>query len=158
MAQGPAASGRAETRCSLWCLPRSGTADDAELLHAGLEGGSLESQDPGRATVTADPPTRLLENRGDVLALDVLETPRLLFRASPGRRRHDGAELEATPGRQDDGPLDDVLQLAHVPGPVIRGQPLQDVRAHVTHFLPHLRRVQHGEMSGQARDVLLPFS
>src|SRR5512141_1983736 len=85
--------------------PRSGTADDAELPHAGLEGGSLETQDLGRAPLTADPPTRLLENRGDVLALDVLETPRRRLRALPRRCPNDGAEFEATPGRDNDGPF-----------------------------------------------------
>ena len=54
---------------------RSGIAVDAELLHAGLEGGALEVQNPGGAALTADPPAGLLENREDVTALDLLVDP-----------------------------------------------------------------------------------
>src|SRR5881296_80882 len=92
---------------------RSGTAEDAELLHAGLEVRSLEAQDLGGAALTADPPMGLLENCGDVLTLDILEAAQLLLWA-PAGRRHDVPQLEAALGREDDCPLDDVLQLAHI--------------------------------------------
>src|SRR2546426_6484727 len=104
MARGEAACGAAGREPPSVARPRSRTAEDAELLHPGLEGRSLEAQDLGGAVLTADPPTGLLENRDDVLALDVLEAPRLLLRAPAGRRGHDVAELEAALGREDDRP------------------------------------------------------
>src|SRR6266536_4133595 len=137
---------------------RSGTAEDLELLHAGLEGRSLEAQDPGGAALTADPPAGLLENREDVLALDILEAPRLRLQAPTGRPRHEIAEIEPAVGGEDDRPLDDVLQLAHVSGPDVGGQRIQHVRVERSHVLPHLRGVQHREMPGEARDVLQPLS
>src|SRR5206468_7630938 len=107
--------------------PRSGTAEDAELFHAGLEGRSLEAQDSGGAALTADPPSGLVENRGDVPAFEVLQAARLRLRIAAGRSRHEFAKLEAALGREDDRPLDDVLQFAHVAGPGIGGQAVQPV-------------------------------
>src|SRR5213594_3251666 len=138
--------------------PRSGTAEDAELLHAGLEGRSLEAQDLGGAALTADPPTCLLENRGDVLALDILEAPQLLHWAPAGRRCHDVPELEAALGREDDRSLDDVLKLAHISGPCVGAQPVQHFRAQSPHALSHLRSVEHGEMPRKVWNVLRPLS
>src|SRR2546422_6874472 len=102
----------------------SGPAKNLELLHAGLQRRSLEAQNLRCAALTADPPAGLLENGDDVLALDVLEASRVRLRTPPGRRRGEIAELEAAVRRDDDRPLDDVLQLAHVPGPGVGGQPL----------------------------------
>src|SRR5262245_48641684 len=99
------------TRGGFRASPRSALDDDSQPLHTSFKGGSREAQDPGRAALTADPPTGLLENRGNVLALDVLEAPRMRLRAPSDGRCHDGAELEATTRRQDDGSLDEVLQL-----------------------------------------------
>src|SRR6185503_614736 len=100
----------------------SGTALKAELLHASLEGRSLEAQDLGGAAVAADPPAGPFQHGGDVLALDLLEAQRRLLRAPFGRRSDEIAQCEAAARRQDDRPLDDVLQLAHVSRPGVAGQ------------------------------------
>src|SRR5574342_967235 len=158
MAPGGTASKAAGREPPSVARPGSGTADDAELLHAGLESRSLEAQDPGGAAVPADPPPGLLERRDDVLALDVLEAPQRPPRAATGRRRQEVGKLEPALGGENHGPLDDVLQLAYVPGPAVGGQPVQDVRTQGAHGLPHLRRVEHGEMPGETRDILPPLS
>src|SRR2546426_8371574 len=98
MARGEAACGAAGREPPSVARPRSGTPEDAELLHAGLEGRSLEAQDLGGAALTADPPTGLLENCDDVLALDILEAPPRRRRAPASRRRHEVAKLEAALG------------------------------------------------------------
>src|SRR5690349_22022698 len=101
-------------------------ADDAELLHAGLQRGALETQDLRGAALAADPPRRLLEDVDDVAALDVFETARL------GRPRDGGAgrrgeirRLETPPGGEDHRPLDYVLQFAHVAGPGVGGETVE---------------------------------
>src|SRR4030095_12491847 len=105
----------------------SGTACNAELLYAGFEGRALEAQDFGGAAVAADAPAPLFENGDDVLALDILEAAQLVLEAPAGVCRRDLPDLEAALGREDDRPLDDVLQLAHVAGPRVGAPPIQHV-------------------------------
>src|SRR5262249_43915087 len=136
----------------------SGTAEDAEPLHAGLEGRSLEAQDLGGAALTADPPPGLLERRDDVLALDVLEVLGAAWWVAANRWCQEVGQFEPALGGQDLRPLVEVLQLSYVRRPGVRGQPVQDVRTQRTHGLPHLRRVVHGEVPSEARDVLRPLS
>src|SRR5215813_8877457 len=85
-----------------WQEKRSGGAVDAELLHAGLECRSLEAEDPGGAARSADAPAGIVEDRDNVSALDVFEALSVLRRPPAGRRRHEIAEFEAAPGREDD--------------------------------------------------------
>src|SRR5262245_48263898 len=149
--------GACETRAV--ARPRSGSAVDSEPLHAGLESRSLETQNRRGAALAADPPAGTFEDRDDVLALDLLEALRRLLRALSGRRRRqDVAEHEASRRRQDDRPLDDVLQLSYVPGPGVRGQLPQHLHAQLADGLPHLRREDHGVVPGESRDVLLALS
>src|SRR5262249_16935003 len=133
-------------------------AEDAELLHTGFKCRALEAQDLRGAALAADPPAGLLENGDDVLALDAFEVPVLRYRTRGGLHGNEVADLEAALRREDDRALDDVLELPHVPGPGVGAELLHEVLAHRTHVFPHLRRVEHGEMPGEARDILQPFS
>ncbi len=90
-----------------------------KLAHAATEGAGVEAQDGGGSVIAFDAPARLLEGTQDVLALEG-------FQASgggSGGRRFPGCEPvgqgEHGAFRADDRPLDHVLQLADVAGPVV---------------------------------------
>src|SRR6516165_7410586 len=94
-----------------------GRSGDAELLEPAAEGVGVQSQDLGRAARALDDPLGLAEHGEDMAALDRFEGGSRQVR---GRRRGAGGELgdalevEGRSGREDDGALQDVLQLANV--------------------------------------------
>ncbi len=143
---------------------------DAEGFQARVQGGGVHAQQPGRSVVAGDAPVGSCQREEQVLALHPLEladrsdAPVLL----PGRscRRGSGARIDVgkhpigidpvTVG-DDQGALDDVLQLAHVPRPVIGLQSSQafiperlDGTPHSLGKLPRERGCQHA-------DVIAPF-
>ena len=68
------------------------------------------------------------------------------------------AELEAIPVAQDEGVLDDVLELAHVAGEVVRHQEAEDLGVNAGDVLP-LEAVEPGdEVLDEQRDVLAPLA
>src|SRR5262245_54346764 len=96
---------------------RSERPRDAELAHSRFERGPLESEELRGPVLPADTPAHALENRQDVLLFDLHEGPRRL-RSCPGAGGGEGVvQLEPALGREDDGALDHVLQLADVAGP-----------------------------------------
>ena len=106
---------------------RSGPAENLELLHAGLEVVRLRPRifAAPRSPLTRQPVSSRTRRcagarypRGSAPAAP---------RAPAGRRRGEIAELEAAVRRDDDRPLDHVLQLAHVSGPGVGRQPIQHV-------------------------------
>ena len=80
----------------------------------------LESFELGRSSLTADPPSRLLEHHHDVLSLHVLERVDAHLAAAAGARRQASADVELRTLAEDHRSLDDVLELAHVARPGIR--------------------------------------
>src|SRR5262245_34583477 len=91
---------------------------DAELLHLREERRALQAETDRRATWTGDDAVCLAKHLEDVLADRVLERLPVRRRRPYGlRRRFEGRELQAVAARQDDGSMDDVLQLADVSGP-----------------------------------------
>ena len=99
-----------------------GRALDAELLEPAPQGVGVETQESGRALRPVDHPACPLEDVQDVVTLHLFEGE---ARAGGGRR--DGlaedvrADLQCGPGREDDGALEDILQLADVARPGIGG-------------------------------------
>ena len=75
----------------------------------------MESQDLGRAAGAVDDPVRLVQNRGNVVPLNGLQTGTLLGRSDRARRRQNAwFDLEDAVRLEDDSPLKNVFQLADV--------------------------------------------
>jgi hypothetical protein len=105
------------------------------------ERAGAEPQALGRLSASLEDPAALIENPDDVGAFDVFEC------VGGGRGRRTGARM-ATPetkravdlqdwaGREDQGPVDDVLELADVPGPVI-----EEPRSGTDELCPSILRI-----------------
>src|SRR3954451_8135278 len=99
-----------------------GRARDAELLEPAAEGVGMEAQDLGRAARPIDDPVRLAEDSHDMAALDCFEGgDRGISCRDGGTGGQLGVDLEVEggAGREDDGALEHVLQLADITGPSI---------------------------------------
>ncbi len=66
--------------------------------------------------------------------------------------------LQIGPVGQDDGPIDGVLQLAHVPGPIVDHQQLQRLCGRADHALALLDVEAAHEVLDQIGDVLSAFT
>src|SRR5437588_9931243 len=99
-------------RNRLWSLITGvvGTFTDVVLAHLAVEGSGLESQDGGGAIGAVDLAARTLQSVQDGAAFQRRQTAHAgragLRRGQPGR-----VDDERVSGRDDHGPLDDVLQL-----------------------------------------------
>jgi hypothetical protein len=113
------------TKCRGTLRAVVGGAFDGELLEPTPHGIGVETQDTGRALRPLDHPTSSPEDVQDVVTLHIFQGE---ARTVGGRR--DGlaedvrADLQRRRGREDDGALEEVLQLADVAGPGLGGQPL----------------------------------
>ena len=80
----------------------------------------MEPQDLGRARGALDDPARLLQNRGNVLALNSLQTgARRGWRNRTRCGQNAWFDFEDAVGLKDEGPLENVFQLADVTRPAI---------------------------------------
>ena len=85
----------------------------------------MKTEDSGRAARSVYHPTRLSQDREDVVQLNIFQGGRpnaTVFR--PGWGEDIRIDLERGSRREDEGPLEDVLQLADVAGPLVRHKPL----------------------------------
>src|SRR6266542_3843341 len=115
-----------------------------------VEGLWIDMQEGGGLGAVA---AHLLQDRDDVLSLDVLQAP-----ARRPRRRLPGADLggqilrlDLVLGAEDHGPLDRMLQLPHIAGPVVT---LQRAERNWRQSFPPVRRVLLEEVLGEGADVL----
>src|SRR3954470_8114662 len=110
-----------------------GRPRDAQLLEPAAEGVGVQAEDLCRAARPLDHPLGLAEDGEDMAALDRFERGSRQVR---GRRRGAGGELgvalkvEGGAGREDDGALQDVLQLADAPEPSIGDEASHGLPAH----------------------------
>src|SRR6185295_5824605 len=129
----------------------------------GDEGIAMDAEDPGGAALV---PVLALERTQHVGLLEALA--RLLERERRGLAHAPSlpglvhGEIERQILEEDDGPrgqrhaaLDDVLQLAHVPRPVIRLERRERALRHAPDVLLELPRILLDEMLGEEGDVLL---
>src|SRR5262245_18422687 len=126
-------------------------ARDAELPHARLERGPLHPEDLRGPVVAADPPAHALEDREDVVPLHRLERPAGARRRGGGGSGGGGeqvVQLEPVRRRENDGALDDVLQLADVPRPVVARELAEGALADRVDRLPELAGAAHHEVPG----------
>ena len=110
-------------------------ARNAEPAHLVNQCCAWNAQTRGSATVSTQHPLRFSERRNDVLALYVFQcscSGRLRSRGSilpGGGSRHLQLRKRSQqffPGRKNDGTLDEVLQLANIPRPIVLHQRRQD--------------------------------
>src|SRR5262249_25656167 len=138
-----------------------GAPPDAELLHPATERARVHVQHARGALRSVDPPAGSLEDRDDVLTLDLVERLRIgrgLFRGDgcPGGTGRNGLwrNLEVRTARQDDGALDHVLELAHVPGPGVGRESPHRFRRHARDRTPDLHGVAGHEVMDEERNVV----
>src|SRR5882724_13699080 len=102
-------------------MPSMRLARDAELLHAVEQCRTSEAEACRGALRAPDHPIGLSDDPEDVFAFDLFEGAdphRRSFRRSAPRQLVQ-CQTKGWPGRQDDGPFDDVLESAHIPRPII---------------------------------------
>ena len=149
----------ADTKCRGPLRVVVGRALDTELLEPAAQRVGVETQERGRALRPVDHPTCSPEDVQDMVTLDSFECE---ARAGGGRRdrlaEDVAADLQRAPGREDDGALEDILQLADVAGPGISSQPLHRLLADAVDALADPRGKFIQEESHQERDVLRPLA
>src|SRR5512143_1131530 len=99
---------------------------DAELLDPAAKGIGVKAEDAGGAAGALDDAARFLQRRPDVGALDLLERARRIAQRAARTRRGQQVllDLEDRTAREDRRPLNHVLKLADIAGPVVARQPL----------------------------------
>ena len=112
-----ASAGRSATRRTATEPAQAVGAPDAELLHARLERRPLEAQPRRGAVRAAEDPVGLAQRRAGWLRARWPRAYRRPQGPASGPRNSGDRHAERAPGAQDDGALDRVLELAHVPGP-----------------------------------------
>src|SRR6266536_995724 len=91
---------------------------DAEALHPRAEGAGIEAELLGGVALAVDLPVRALEHTADVRALDVVEALEAgLAGRAVGREGQHLLHVQRGTRREDERPVDHVLELADVPGP-----------------------------------------
>ena len=119
----------------------------------------MKTEDGGRAARPVDDPVRLPQDREDVVPLDVFQGGgRLVGGFGSGLAEDVGIDLERGAGREDDGALEDVLQLADVARPRVRHQPAQGGRVDPVKPPGDPRRELVEEVLRQERDILRPLA
>src|SRR5215510_7272511 len=138
-----------------------GRTRNAELLEPAAEGVGMEAQDLGRAAGPVDDPMRLAEDGDDMAALDRFEGGDRGISCrdgGAGGRLGVDLEVEGGAGREDDGALEHVLQLADIPGPSIGDEATQGLRAHAVEPPAGAGSELVDQEADQERDVLGAFS
>src|SRR6266566_690389 len=135
----------------------SPTAGDAELFHAGFQGGGLHAQEPGRAALPADAPARPLEHLQDVFAFNLFEGLGTHVRGR-ARPRKPPAEVQLRALAENYGPLDDILKFPHIPRPGIGLQHVQGRRQEARDALPQPGAMLLRKVSDQEWNVPRPFA
>src|SRR6185295_11134421 len=131
----------------------------AQLLHAESQRIRMEAQTLRRVPRSIYPPTASLQDRLNVRALNRVQILRLfrLYRSDSAEWQW-GVEPQRLAGRPDHRSLDDVLELANVPGPRITLQRVHHRLWHLRDLAAQLTLVAVDEEPHQPRDVLRPVS
>src|SRR6267154_2694672 len=128
-------------------------ARDPKLLHPEIKRGPFNSQPRSSAVWTGHHPPRLLENLSYVLSLDLFQSNRLRgfrVRGCPqDRHRRD----QNVPRADDYAPLDEILQLPNVPGPLVRRERGHRSSRNLVDLLIHAASINLHKMFHQRRNV-----
>src|SRR5207249_2588682 len=114
----------------------SGGLFDPESLHQRLERRPLHAETRGRTPGASQHPVRLLEGTQDVGAVDTAARRVMVAnrRGSPTPRKVVERHLEPPAARKDHRALDQVRELADVPGPRVPTERVEEQRAAVGHL------------------------
>src|SRR5262249_14694385 len=115
----------------------------SQLFHTTAESAGIQTQEPRGPPRTVNNPVRLLQDLGDVASLDLFQ------RDQPGAPATGGWSKDDLVGKiqhravcEYHGPLDDVLKLPDVSGPVVRPQPFHRPFAYALDLLAGLPRMR----------------
>src|SRR5260370_1887880 len=126
---------------------------DAKLLHPEVKRRPLDSQTCGRPVGAGDNPAGLLESLANVGSLRVLQGNR------PQRFRFGGTLQARERGVQDVArsedyaPLDEILELANVPRPLIRDKGRHRFRRNMFDLLIHPAGINLDKMCDKRRNI-----
>src|SRR5712664_2897182 len=147
---------RVDPRIMATLLRRKGIlvgTGDAELLHAEVKRGPLDSQACGRPVWAGDKPPGLIESLANVVSLRVLQ-------GNCPKEFRFGGTLQASERRVQDvarskdyAPLDEILELANVPRPLIGGECRHRFRMNVFDLLIHPAGINLDKMFHQRWNV-----
>src|SRR6516225_719699 len=142
-----------------------GSGPDSEPLYLLVQGGWFQAEQFRRVFLDASGAS---QGGFDELALEPADS---VVKPYPLRKRHrlgkgdsppevlrEEIEADLLPLRQNDAPLDDVLELPHVAGPRVCEEPLEHLRRESLDVLPVLRVELLQEVLRQYRNVLHPVA
>ena len=135
-------------------MGRSTGAHNAELFHPRVERRGFHVEECGCAACAADAPAGDLEHLEDVPALHLSkrgDLGALWCRAGPDQPL---AQLELPALAENHGALDDVLELAYVPGPAVGPKRVDCRLGNGVDTLARLGTGLHDEVPYEPRDVL----
>src|SRR5882762_9736886 len=126
---------------------------DAQLLHAEVKRRSLDSQTCGRPVGAGDNPPGLVKNLANVVSLRVLEgnCPKGFRFGGTLQTRERGVQDAAR--SKNYAPLDEILELANVPRPLIGGKRSHRFRKNLFDLLTHPAGINIDKMFHQCRNV-----
>jgi hypothetical protein len=141
-------------------MPSLRLAREAELLHAVEQGRASEAEARRGALRAPDYPMGFSDDPEDVFAFDLFEG------ADPGRRAFSRSaprqlvqcQTKGWPGRQDDGPGDDVLQLPHIARPIIVHEGVQRLGGEHVERLVQVPGVVAHEVMYQQGNIFQPVA
>src|SRR5260370_40508173 len=126
---------------------------DAKLLHPEVKRSPLDSQTCGRPVGAGDNPAGLLESLANVVSLRVLQgnCPKGFGFGGTLQARERGVQDVAR--SEDYAPLDEILELADVPRPLIRDECGHRFRRNVFDLLNHPAGINLDKMFHQRRNI-----
>src|SRR5437667_1954650 len=138
----------------------SGGLFDPESLHQRLQRRTLHAEPRCRTPGASQHPVRLLEGTRDVGAADTAARRVLVAnrRGSPAPRKLVERHLEPPAARKDHRALDQVRELADVPGPSVPTERVQRLARDDLHPAVHGTREPLDEGAHQGRNVLGPLA
>src|SRR5437660_4848564 len=137
----------------------SGGLFDPETLHHRLERRPLHAEARGRTPGASQHPVRLLEGTQDLGALDSPARRAMVAnRGFPAPREVVERHLERPAAGKDHRALDQVRELADVPGPSVPTERVQRLARDDLHPAVHGTREPLDEVAHQGRNVLGPLA
>ena len=110
---------------------------NAKLLHPEVKCGPLHSQTRGRSIGTGHNPAGLLESLANVVSLRVFHSNCAKGFRFDGTLQTRERGVQNVARGEDNAPLDEILEFANVPRPLIRDEGRHRFRSNAFDFLTH---------------------
>src|SRR5258708_743863 len=130
---------------------------DAKLLHPEVKRRPLDSQTCGRPVGASDNPPGLLESLANVVSLRVLQGNRSKGFRFGGTLQTRERGVQDVARSEDNAPLDEILEFANVPRPLIRDEGRHRFGRNVFDLLIHPAGINLDKMFDQRRNVFPAF-